>query len=123
MKQQKLILIPEQMKQQSLEQWTDTAKMKWKRSSPNLSEAGDPTKKGASNDDKTIGVSTTKAKVDYYPRANEAAKAEIIDIDKDDEKKANETKELQEQRQRLSIIPEQMKLQRLQQLTLTIRIQ
>ena len=91
MKQQRLILIPEQMKQQSLEQWTDTAKIKWKRSSPNLSEAGDPTKKGASNDDKTIGISTTKAKVDYYPRANKAAKAEIIDIDKDDEKKANDT--------------------------------
>ena len=54
-------------------------------------QGSDPTKKGANNNDETVGVSTTKAKFDSYSRANEVAEVETIDTDKDDEKKPNET--------------------------------
>ena len=41
-------------------------------------QESDPNKKGANNDDETVEAS---AKVDFYPKANEAAEAETIDTD------------------------------------------
>ena len=98
---------------------TEEEFIKFVRSRRLTRQGNDPTKKGANNNDKTVGVSTTKAMVDSYSRANEVAEVETIDTDKDDEKKTNETGGAVATKARLIIIPEQMKQQRLKALTHT----
>ena len=74
------------MKDETEEEFTEFVKSKRL-----IRQDSDFTKNCADNNAKTAAVSTTKAEVDSYPKANKEGEVETIDTDKDEEKKTNET--------------------------------